>query len=291
MALASQRKMRSKSQTEARINAARDSEQCIMNAAAIETCEGTDTVHVPADECETPLHAVTGVAEAGPARGVNDCDNTQLAGPLGSLRKELLASLEAVHHKLDAVLQREHELEKSIQFNSQRVDEVEKETKENKEEIRSIKKNVSNMQREVASIQEETIAMQRYSRAYNLRFGGVKERKGENCNEVVQNLMKEKLQITKEVKIEIAHRVGKVEERKDRHIIVKFVSRIERDAVFHQGKKNLKGAKEYVVEDLCPSDYKKKSELKPVMKAAYEKGQKVIFHKGKLFINGKIYVT
>ena len=83
--------------------------------------------------------------------------------------------------------------------------------------------------------------------------------------------------------IENAHRVcPQREDGTPRPTIAKFVFRPGRRNILRR-KKDLKNGV-YISEDLIPENRKRKTELKDVMKQAYESRNKPNFHNGKLYI-------
>ena len=87
--------------------------------------------------------------------------------------------------------------------------------------------------------------------------------------------------------LENAHRTGRRQDGKPRHIIAKLYARpfkrnLLRAAKNPQNKNLLNGVR--LVEDFTPGDFELRKKALPMMKKAFEKGKKVRFTKGKLFI-------
>nr|XP_006823166.1 PREDICTED: uncharacterized protein LOC102803427 [Saccoglossus kowalevskii] len=142
--------------------------------------------------------------------------------------------------------------------------------------------------------EEEALRLARYSRAFNLRFGGFQIQQGENCMEIIADLLKEKLGFeSAAAMIENAHRVGingrRSGARPAPHIIVKFMRRTDRIAVLRKAKSLLKQGEIFATEDYTQADYKRKCELRPVMQKAFEQGKRPRFANGRLFIDGKLF--
>ena len=95
-------------------------------------------------------------------------------------------------------------------------------------------------------------------------------------------------QLNLEPKLENAHRAGPRSDSKPRAIICKFVCRPERYKVIRK-KRDLKDGV-WVTEDLIWEDREKKKKLKEVMKEAFETGKKPRFYRGKLCIDGALYI-
>ena len=140
---------------------------------------------------------------------------------------------------------------------------------------------------EIKELKEENLRLQRYSRGFNLRFGGIAETEGENPIEKLQQILSETFHIEQDG-VEYAHRTGQKMPNRPRHIIAKFIRRTTRRQIL-MDKRKLQDQGIYVKEDLCEADFKKKAKLRPIMKEAYEKGHTVRFSNGVLFIDGQRY--
>lgn len=93
-------------------------------------------------------------------------------------------------------------------------------------------------------------ALEQYTRRNNLRFFGLEELPSENVDNIIIQLIKDKLNIDLNIiDIERAHRIGKKTATKTRPVIVKFASYRTRALVFH-ARKALKGLKIFIQEDL-----------------------------------------
>lgn len=91
-----------------------------------------------------------------------------------------------------------------------------------------------------------------------LRMYGVKEKKGENITDVVNNLLEEKGIVEQKGDIQIVscYRIGTVKSgsKKPRPVILKFSAEYQRNIVFYN-KKKLKGSKITLTEDLTKPRY------------------------------------
>ena len=96
-----------------------------------------------------------------------------------------------------------------------------------------------------------------YGRRNNIRIYGVKEERGEDCEAKVLNIVHDKLKVDlKKENIEAVHRLGakKENQQTSRGIIVRFVSRRNRDSVFY-AKRNLRDTGIVIAEDLTKKQY------------------------------------
>lgn len=121
-------------------------------------------------------------------------------------------------------------------------------------------------------------SLEQYTRRNNLRFFGLKETDSENVDDIIMQLIQEKLNININlVDIERAHRIGKKSATNVRPVIVKFSSYRMRELVL-RARRSLKGSKIFVHEDLT----KYRHDL--LMRAAR------IFGKGKVWSrDGRIF--
>ncbi|KAJ7998303.1 hypothetical protein DPEC_G00221300 [Dallia pectoralis] len=126
----------------------------------------------------------------------------------------------------------------------------------------------------------------------NEKFYGVPEGEKENVRAEVINICQKvlpeergKLPDT----IDIAHRVGKrQEDSRPRGIIIRFIARRFRDAIWKAAKKNgfLQSKGLRFTEDLTIEDRENRQKLWPKVKKAREEGQAAYFVGGRGFING-----
>ena len=119
------------------------------------------------------------------------------------------------------------------------------------------------------------------------------ESEGENTTQLVQGVLRDDLKMDS-VTIQTAHRTGKaIPAGRDmpptRHIIFKLMNFEDKISLLKGKREALKDKKCYITEDLTQADIEAKKSVKPVMDAANQKGKKVRFREGKLFIDGKMY--
>nr|XP_006824156.1 PREDICTED: protein unc-13 homolog C-like [Saccoglossus kowalevskii] len=194
--------------------------------------------------------------------------------------------VQKIQMKLNEVEERQTVAEQTITDMAEAVNNLD--YRQTEIEIERISAEVEAAKMEIKELKGETIRQQRYSHSYNLRFGGIQEEEGEDPMKIIQHLIGDKFDIEPGV-VENAHRIGlRAENRPPRHIIVKIIRRPVRRQILIN-KRKLRGSGIYVKEDLCGADFKKKKTMRPVMKEAYEKGEKVRFSNGTVYINGQRY--
>ena len=106
------------------------------------------------------------------------------------------------------------------------------------------------------NLEDELDDLQQYSRRTCLLIHGVKEEKEENVETVVNNVIKDEVKVKLDVKdVARTHRLGKKRsDDKPRPIIVRFLSYRQWAKVF-SSKKNLKGKKTFISENLTKKRY------------------------------------
>lgn len=214
-----------------------------------------------------------------------------------------------LHGKLDKVIRNQHdlltrmeilesaneEMEKSLVFTTRSVEDVEKKNKSLSEGLCKMASQMKEAQSKIVQLEEANLHLERYSRGFNLRFGGIPETLNENPSypyEKVREILTTKFNMA-DIKIENAHRSGRVPKvasemsLKPRHILVKFLYRPERLQILKHAKSSLINTSMFVLQDLPAADLAKKRSLRDIMKKAYDSGLKVVFRNGDLFIDGK----
>ena len=126
------------------------------------------------------------------------------------------------------------ELPPSVEFLTPKLDELKKERKEKDELIKSLQIEVSSLEIEVKNLEKKADDQEQYSRRNCLLIHGLNETKTENRDEMVLEVINDKLNIEmSQISIDRSHRLGKRKRRKPRAIIVKFTRYKDRkEAVF-----------------------------------------------------------
>ena len=140
-------------------------------------------------------------------------------------------------------------------------------------------------------LQKKLEHLERYSRDYNIRVIGVDEESDEECMSIVLNYVNLLGLEDATGEVENAHHTGRKREDKPRRIIAKLYSRpfkrtLLQTAKSVNGKEALNGVR--FVEDFIPSDFSTRKKALPLMQKAFEEGKRVLFTKGKLFVDGNV---
>ena len=179
------------------------------------------------------------------------------------------------------------EIEKSLEFQGKRIDSTEEVTQKVSSDVEAYTTKISDMSKSAEQMQTQINSLERYTRSFNLRFLNIKETEGENCREVLGNLLDTHLGISGDT-IENAHRTGKKPENGPRQLIARFHSRIHRNQVIRSAR-NLDPRPPFiVVDDLTPADLEEKRRLKPLMEKLYREGKRPRFFAGRLYAGNRV---
>lgn len=213
-------------------------------------------------------------------------------GPELSLA-DVLAAIKSLGDKVDGFgkqLQENSDLFTSIVH---RVDQNSVEIAECKSKIDILEKEHSDLKQENATLRDKVLEVERYKRRWNLRLSGLKEQEGEDVRaqieELLLNLFPQWADNIGNV-VDSVHRVGKKENGKGRQVIMQFVRRLHRDAVWKTTKDSqicqARGIR--FVQDFIKEDRLAREQLWPKIKNARSQG-KVAFYKGHIaIIDGRV---
>ncbi|XP_038060387.1 uncharacterized protein LOC119731312 [Patiria miniata] len=200
----------------------------------------------------------------------------------------VISNQHSLLHRIDEIESRHTEIEKSVSYTSEAIEDVRAASTNQQSKLTKLTSELDVAESKITRLEETAIRLERYSRSYNLRFGGIAELPNERADypyEKIKQILKEKCDM--EPEIENAHRSGRPTQGKTRHILAKFMYRPERQAVLLKAKAALSGCGIYLIEDLPAADLIKKKSLKEIMHKAYVAGKKPIFRNGQLYINGQ----
>ena len=145
----------------------------------------------------------------------------------------------------------------------------------------------------VKELQDKLMYQDVYNRRENVRFFDIPEPIGgtEDVHQVVHKFLKEELEleITEDIEIQRAHRIGKKKKDGTRPAIVRFLSFPEREMVFKRAREMQEETNVKVYADYPKEISERRKQQWPRMKKAREERKTAIFLKcepDKLFING-----
>ena len=88
-------------------------------------------------------------------------------------------------------------------------------------------------------MKEALVALENYTRRENLRFMNIPESRGENCQDIIYDVLENDLKMNiQDIRFHAVHRVGKPQSNgatpvRPHQIIARFAVREDRDAVFN----------------------------------------------------------
>ena len=130
------------------------------------------------------------------------------------------------------------------------TEDLTKEVHDLREDVQKLKEENNMLIKKTSDCFDLSIRNEQYSRKSNLKIYGVKEIKGETCEEVVLSIFHEKLGITlKREEIDVAHRVASHDSTKARPILIRFMSFTSRSKVL-RARSKLKGSGVVIHEDI-----------------------------------------
>lgn len=175
--------------------------------------------------------------------------------------------LQTIENKLSQMATTDDIKKLGLQF-SEKIDQLEgrlfemfQKTDAMQKEITSLKADNLSLREKLLSLENSQNDLEQYDRRLNIRVFNVQERQNESSEDCVKQCCRIFTDLvgvsTKESDVEVAHRVGRVEDgkRRPRPIIVRFNNRKQRDRILAD-KKKLKGKGVSVAEDLTTANYR-----------------------------------
>ena len=161
----------------------------------------------------------------------------------------------------------------------------------------------TNCDRHLKETQEKLIALENYTRKENLRFMNIPERQGENCCDIIYDLIENELKISTQdinIRFHAVHRVGKPAaqnvdnsaSKRPRLIIARFMSREHTEQVLgvkNRLKKSDRYKDAYITKDYAWAIQVERRSLIKATFAAREKGCNAKVINRSLFIDNQAY--
>lgn len=240
----------------------------------------------------------TGIPEDGDAINNLRREIQNLAADLNTKLDKALLNQESLLGRVADIEKKQRDMEESLSFSSSSVEELQSKNKILTEDLARMTSQMVTAQKNIADLERAALQQERYSRNFNLRFGGIPETNTKDpvvpLNQV-KDLLTERFGLP-DIEIENAHRTGKPPKSasdKPRHILVKFLYRSERQVILDRAKAmkaSLAKSGLFILRDMPAADVAKKRSLRDVMQKAYRDGRNPVFRDGDLYINGKKYV-
>ena len=179
-------------------------------------------------------------------------------------------------------------LTESVEFNSANINPQQRSIDIVKKSLVEANRDLQSATMSIAKLEAKLVASERHSRSFNVRLLGVPETDGENCVATVVDLLDRKVQLSGSAPvIENAHRIGKAQQGKPRHIIARFYSRVTRSTVMRTTRTNLRDSPLRFVDDLTKDDLLEKQRVRPLMDELFKTNRRPSFRNGKLYAEGR----
>ncbi|KAJ0058777.1 hypothetical protein NL108_000480 [Boleophthalmus pectinirostris] len=235
---------------------------------------------------------------AGPEK--RQLESPPLKGALGKRTKpNENSSFEAIMSAITQLTVRFEKQEEALRENSIIVSSLAKSLEFHAAELKDCKGQVSALETKVEILEKENLVLRQttteqesYSRHWNLRIKGMKEKPNENIREKVVNLLQKVAphwaRIMEEA-VDTVHRNGRKEEKRTRPVIIQFVKRQHQVGIWKLTKESTicKEAGVHFTEDLTVAARQAREVLWPKIQEAKKAGKKAYFRGPFGFIDGQ----
>ena len=176
-------------------------------------------------------------------------------------------------------------LTKTVQFNSDELDEI-------KKKVSELEKIKTNLMKENTELKDKVNEQKRYSMRSCLKVKGLKEQRDENLRakviSILQKIVPESAS-TMEYAVDVVHRLGKREETRNRHVIIRFVHRHILDEVWRKTKKSQICKMEGITfaEMLIREDMEARQRKWPLIERARQMNKRAYFRGPHAYIEGR----
>lgn len=222
-------------------------------------------------------------------------------------------------HEINVVKSTLNELEKSVNLAWASIEDLQQESKalkdsksthqkmmdEQSAEIESLKADLEKLQAEneklkpaLKEAQENLVALENYTRREKLRFMNIPESRGENCQNIIYDVLENDLKMNiQHIRFHAVHRVGKPQSNgatpaSPCPIIARFAVREDRDAVFNvknRIKSSARHSEAYITQDFAREIQKERKTLIQSMFAAKQAGRVAKVVNRSLFIDNNVF--
>ena len=194
-----------------------------------------------------------------------------------------------INQRMDLFAKEIEEVKSSIEMTDSILTKQAGEIKQLQEKSKIIKTNevaVLSVKTLTTNLQEKIVDLENRSRRNNLRVDGITEHANETwqvCEEKIKELLKNKLKLKEDIKIERAHRTGKGIEGKPRTIVFKLLSYKDKSLILGCAKR-LSGTGIYINEDYAKETVEKRKKLWEEVKRHRREGKYAIIQYDKIIV-------
>ena len=210
-----------------------------------------------------------------------DCLKRVMSEGFAKLHEDMDKLRHEFKEDLDSVKGAIKDIEESLNSTQEDVDSL-KEAVENTSatsayNIEAMNKRILDLENQLKLETERNTKLEQYTRRENLRFNNIKEMEKEDCKAVIYDILQRDLELdTSLIRFHAVHRVGKLMQGRTRPIIVRFVSREDRNLVWAKRgkiKQSTVHSDAYITEDFARAiQEERKVLIKAMIKARDELG-------------------
>ena len=189
------------------------------------------------------------------------------------------ASVDSFISKLDEL---KVGMEASLEFERQRVNEMKTKQDTMDARMKEMEKEITELKSKVEKQSIDANKNERFSRRNNVRLVGIpepQEGQREECILIAEDILRRKFNINS--KVERAHRDGRRNETKPRHMLIKLLSYRDKVEVMRSARDALKNDRYFITDDLTPFDLQEKQKWVKQVQELYKAGTKMRFYAGK----------
>ncbi|KAL7375436.1 hypothetical protein ABVT39_017221 [Epinephelus coioides] len=203
------------------------------------------------------------------------------------ITQHLDQKINGVNERIDNVLKVASENKNSIEL-AKHSEFIFQQLQDTTEKVEKIEKKTTEHETRIEALEDKVNDQKRQQRRQNLRLYRLREEEGENILKIVTDICRRVASQEDGRLVDVCHRVGPKKAGRTRPVIIKFLSRAERDAVWRNGKDSefLKDRGLNFGEDLTSKDRETRIALWPRIDEARKRGQKAFFVGARAFING-----
>ena len=157
--------------------------------------------------------------------------------------------------------------------------------------LSAMQQQLTKLARENTMLKDKLVTQDSRNRKDNIVFRGVPENRGESCDKIIRDVIRQTGIDPNNVKLSACHRLGRPGSEKPRPILTRFHFNGDRVKVM-QGRKILEKCKIYLSDDYPPEVVSRRNQLYPILKYAKnipKYKDKSWLSSDKLIIDGKSY--
>lgn len=217
------------------------------------------------------------------ARAVTSDIESDEEDPITSLKSTFQKGLQRLEKDLsrmhDDLRSLEINFEKAFEFLTKRVEDLESREKLNSDRIKALEDEVQKMKQVDLEQADRINVQERFSRRSNIRIVGFPCTENESCEGIVKSVM-EKVGVSN-VRIERAHRDGRLNPTRPRHILAKLSFYQDKITALKHQRRALENEPFFITDDLTKRDLQEKRKWASQVTQLYNQGTKLRFSAGK----------